>query len=165
MKIAGLVQDSIVDGPVLRFAVFTQGCEFKCPDCHNPATWDIEGGTEIPVEEIIAQMRDNPLTDGLTLTGGEPLMQTRDCIRLAEAAQDNEKTVWLFTGYDFDELLAMANKDLKVMELLRLTDVLVDGRYVNSQRSLSLRWRGSRNQRVLNLPGSLAAGKAVEFDI
>ena len=163
MKIAGLVQESIVDGPGLRFAVYTQGCDFKCKECHNPATWSIDGGTEVSIEDIIKQMHSNPLTDGLSLSGGEPILQAADCAKLAKVARDKGINVWLFTGYNFDELLELLGTDKDVKMLLELTDVLVDGRYIHSERSLTLRWRGSKNQRVLDMAKSLKLGRAVEY--
>ena len=164
MKISGLLQDSIVDGPGLRFVVYTQGCEFACKNCHNPATWDINKGEEISTDEIIKQMLKNPLTDGLSISGGEPLMQAEECVKLAEAAKEIGLNVWLFTGYNFNELIELKSKKPKVNKLLQLTDVLVDGRYIDSERSLSLKWRGSRNQRVLDVQKSLAIGQPIELD-
>ena len=163
MRVAGLIHDSIVDGPGLRFVVFTQGCEFHCEGCHNPDAWDIDGGTEVQVGEVIAQLRSNPLTDGLTLSGGEPFLQAADCAQLAAAARVDGLNVWVFTGYTFDELLERASSEPDVLRLLLLTDVLVDGRFVLAERSLSLKWRGSKNQRLLDVEKSLAAGLAVEF--
>jgi len=158
MRVAGIVEDSIVDGPGLRFVVFTQGCNLRCEGCHNPDTWDLSGGADIPVDELIAQMRRNPLTDGLTLSGGEPFLQAAECVQLASAARELGLNVWTFTGYTFEQLL----HEPECRELLELTDVLVDGPFVISERSLSLKWRGSRNQRVIDVVGSLRAGAVVE---
>ena len=163
MRVAGLVQDSIVDGPGFRFVVFTQGCELRCEGCHNPATWDINGGDEISVDEIVAEMRKNPLTDGLTLSGGEPLLQAGECALLAAAARESGLNVWVFTGFTFEELVNKADGKPEIKNLLELTDVLVDGAFVLSERTLSLRWRGSKNQRVVDVQKSLAAGEAVEI--
>lgn len=159
MRIAGLVQDSIVDGPGLRLAVFTQGCPHRCEGCHNPETHDENGGIEIPVEEIVGKMRANPLTDGVTLSGGEPFSQADDCAEIAEAAKKEGLSVWAYTGYTFEELLQSGDRHIR--NLLALTDVLVDGPYVESERSLNLKWRGSRNQRLIDVPKSLAEGNTV----
>ena len=163
MRVAGLVQDSIVDGPGFRFAVFTQGCVQRCEGCHNPATWDADGGVEMTVDEIIAEMLKNPLTDGLTLSGGEPLQQAGECALLAAAARENGLNVWVFTGLTFEELQNKAITEPEVGKLLELTDVLVDGAFVLAERTLSLRWRGSRNQRIIDVPASMASGKTVEI--
>lgn len=161
MKIAGLVHDSIVDGPGLRFVVFTQGCERHCVGCHNPETWDKEGGSEMAVDEVIANMLGNPLTDGLTLSGGEPFLQAADCVKLAAAAHEHGLNVWIHTGFTFEELLIRAGSVSAVKELLVLTDVIVDGPFIASERTLSLKWRGSKNQRLLDAGKSVAAGEAV----
>jgi len=163
MKIAGLVQDSIVDGPGLRFAVFVQGCEFYCEGCHNPSSWDMQGGAEMSVGDIIEQMSSNPLTDGLTLSGGEPFLQAADCMQIAAAARGIGLNVWVFSGFTFEELVQKASSDPNVKGLMELTDVLVDGRFVFAERTLSLKWRGSRNKRVLDMKKSLAAGKAIKL--
>lgn len=157
MRIAGLVQDSIVDGVGIRFTVFVQGCGHHCPGCHNPQTHDPLGGREMSVEEIVTEMRSNPLTDGLTLSGGEPFDQPEGCLALAEAARAEGLNVWAYSGYRYEQLLA----DEKKAALLRAVDVLIDGPFLLAERSLALPWRGSRNQRVIDVQRSLAAGEAV----
>ena len=163
MRVAGLVQDSIVDGPGFRFVVFVQGCKQRCEGCHNPDTLDAGGGEEIAVEELVSRMRSNPLTDGLTISGGEPLLQAGDCTRLAAAARESGLNVWVYTGYTFEHLLSKVDECPGIGELLKLADVLVDGAFVLAERTLSLRWRGSRNQRLVDVPKSLARGAAVEL--
>lgn len=162
MRIAGLVQDSIVDGPGLRFSVFAQGCPHRCEGCHNPATHDPEGGEEMPVSEVIRQMLSNPLTDGVTLTGGEPFFQAAACAEIAEAAKKAGLNVWTYSGSTFEELTA--SEDPEVKKLLSLTDVLVDGPFILSERTLNLKWRGSRNQRIIDVRRSLAEGRAVTVE-
>ena len=162
MRIAGKVQDSIVDGPGLRFVVFTQGCPHRCPGCHNPGTHDFEGGTEVSAQEVIKAMLSNPLTDGVTFSGGEPFSQPAACAEIARAAKEKGLNVWAYSGWTFEELNAM--DDPAVREFLELTDVLVDGPFLLEQRTLSLKWRGSRNQRIIDVPKSLAEGRAVELN-
>ena len=164
LKIAGTVQDSIVDGPGLRFVVFTQGCDRQCEGCHNPATWNPAGGTDKPVEEIINTMLENPLTDGLTISGGEPFLQAAECAALAKAARQAKLNVWVYSGYTFEQLLLRIGNEPSVRELLLHTDVLVDGAFDLSKRTLSLKWRGSLNQRVLDVRKSLELGMAVEIE-
>ena len=163
VRIAGLIQDSIVDGPGLRFVLFVQGCKMHCDGCHNPETWDVDGGSEVPVDEIITQMLGNPLTDGLTLSGGEPFLQVSDCVGIADAARKNGLNVWIYTGFTFEELLTRAQSEPAVRELMELADILVDGSFSLAERSLSLKWRGSRNQRVLDVRKSLEVGEAIEL--
>ena len=164
MKIAGTAQDSIVDGPGLRFVVFTQGCDKRCEGCHNPATWDINGGTDMPVEEIKKLMLNNPLTDGLTLSGGEPFLQAAECAELAKAARRAKLDVWVYSGYTFEELFSRSEKDIHIRQLLKQSNVLVDGAFDLSKRTLSLKWRGSLNQRVIDVKRSMGYGKAVEME-
>ncbi len=157
-----MVQDSIVDGVGLRFTVFTQGCPHHCEGCHNPETHDPTGGSEIAAEEIIRQMLSNPLTDGVTLSGGEPFYQAGDCAEIAQAAKNAGLNVWTYTGFTFEALIRSA--DPNILRLLSLTDVLVDGPFVLPQRSLNIKWRGSTNQRLLDVRRSLAEKKAIELN-
>lgn len=159
MRIAGTVQDSIVDGPGFRFTVFAQGCHHRCHGCHNPQTHDPLGGTQEPVAELIARLRSNPLTDGLTLSGGEPFDQAEDCLALAQAAHEYGKNVWCWTGGLFELLRDEGTPSQQA--LLRELDVLVDGPFLLAQRTLALPWRGSRNQRVILVQESLRQGTVV----
>jgi len=164
MRVAGLIQDSIVDGPGLRYAVFTQGCSLYCAGCHNPDSWDVDGGFEISVDDIIKEMLSNPLTDGLSLSGGEPFQQAADCASLAAAARENGLNVWVFTGKTYEELQEEAKYVSDVFKLLTLTDVLVDGRFILAERTLSIKWCGSKNQRVIDVQKSLKAEKGVLYE-
>ncbi len=164
MRIAGTVQDSIVDGPGFRFVLFTQGCPHHCVGCQNPQTHDPAGGTELSVEEVVQQLLSNPLTDGITFSGGEPFEQAADCAAVAREARKQGLNVWTYTGYTFEQLADRMKTDAVTEELLNLTDVLVDGRFVLAQKSFDVPWRGSRNQRLIDVPKSLAAGMAVERD-
>jgi len=159
IRIAGTVNDSIVDGPGLRFSVFTQGCPHHCPGCHNPETHDPMGGREADTEEIIAKMKKNPLLSGLTLSGGDPMMQPAACAEIAKAAHASGLSVWTYTGYTWEKL--MEEKDPDRMELLRQSDVLVDGPFILAQRSLELDFCGSKNQRLIDVAASLKAGSIV----
>ena len=164
MRIAGLVQDSIVDGPGLRFVVFAQGCNLRCEGCHNPDTWDINGGEDKTVEELIAEMARNPLTDGVTISGGEPLLQAGECARLAADARGRGLNVWLYSGYTIEQLMDRSGSEPEIMELLELCDVLVDGPFKLDERTLQLKWRGSKNQRLIDVQKSLASGAAAVVD-
>ncbi len=156
IRIAGVVNDSIVDGPGLRFSVFTQGCSHHCPGCHNPETHDPQGGHDEDTDALIAKMKKNPLLSGLTLTGGDPLEQSAPCLELAKAAHALGLNVWAYTGYTWEQLLSRNDPDQ--MALLREVDVLVDGPFIQSERSLELDYRGSKNQRLIDAPASLRTG-------
>ena len=164
MKIAGTVQDSIVDGPGFRFTLFTQGCPHKCPGCHNPQTHDFSGSEELSTDEIIKKLLSNPLTDGITFSGGEPFEQASDCAVIAAAARQHGLNVWCYSGYTFEELLEKSRADSGVMELLKLTDVLVDGKFILEEKSYNVPWRGSRNQRLIDVKKSLEQQSAVTLE-
>ena len=149
------MNDSIVDGPGLRLAIFAQGCPHHCPGCHNPESHDFAGGSDMDTEKIIARMDANPLLDGITLTGGEPFEQPDACRILADAAHARGLNVWAYSGYTFEQLCAVPEK----RRLLEACDVLVDGPFLLEERSLDLRFRGSKNQRVLKVSELLAGGE------
>ncbi|NCB31596.1 MAG: anaerobic ribonucleoside-triphosphate reductase activating protein [Clostridia bacterium] len=158
IRISGVVYDSIVDGPGLRTAVFVQGCSHGCPGCHNPHTHDPAGGRDADTADILAAMAQNPVCAGLTLTGGEPFEQPAPCLELAREVHALGKSVWAYSGYTLEALRAMENPDVDA--LLKETDVLVDGPYLETLRSLELKFRGSTNQRILDLKHAGPAGPA-----
>ncbi len=159
IRISGLVNDSIVDGPGFRYTVFTQGCPHHCPGCHNPQTHDFEGGKDMDTADIVRKFLDNPLLDGITLSGGEPFCQCAACAELARAAKKAGLNVWAYSGYTFEQLMEKP----EARELLETADVLVDGPFILAQRTLDAHWRGSKNQRLIDVPASLKAGYAVEL--
>ncbi len=159
IRIFGTVEDSIVDGPGLRYSVFTQGCPHHCPGCHNPESHDFTGGRLADTDDLAAVMMRNPLLDGLTLSGGEPFCQPEACLKLAQAAHEARLNVWCYTGYTWEAL--HAEQDPARMALLQAVDVLVDGPFLLEQRSLELKFCGSRNQRLIDVGKSLAAGEVV----
>lgn len=159
LRLAGIEPESIVDGPGVRFTVFVQGCPHDCKGCHNPATHDFAAGTEKTLADILAELDKRPYLNGVTLSGGEPFCQAEALLELAQAIRARGKHLLAYTGYTLEELLASDNPF--VLPLLRQLDLLVDGRFILSERSLELRFRGSANQRVLDVPASLAAGQPV----
>ncbi len=159
INLAGLIEDSIVDGPGMRTAIFAQGCPRRCKGCHNPESWEFGTGTDVPVAELYATVKSNPLARGVTFSGGEPFSQAEAFAALAAALKADGYEIASYTGYTFEELLASGTPAQK--HLLSLLDILVDGEFVLEQRNLDLRFRGSENQRILNVPESLAAQKAV----
>ena len=161
-RLSGIVNDSIVDGPGLRLAVFMQGCPYGCPGCHNPQTHDVMGGREADTQEVRAMLKKNPLLDGLTLSGGEPLLQPQAAREMAEMAKAQGLNVWCYTGDTVEHM--MLTKDPEIMLALEQIDVLVDGPFILEQKSLDLRFRGSRNQRLINMQATLKAGKAVLWE-
>lgn len=162
ISLSGVTGDSIVDGPGLRLTIFTQGCLHHCPGCHNPQTHDPEGGSWADTEDILAAAAENPLLDGITLSGGDPFLQPVPCLTLAEGAHKIGLNVWTYTGYTW-EALWEENAPEKIA-LLKETDVLVDGPFLLAERSLELRFCGSRNQRLIDVKKSLAEDKVVLWE-
>ena len=161
IRLYGTVMDSIVDGPGYRYAVFTQGCPHHCPGCHNPESHAFDGGKIADTDALIAAFSANPLLDGITLTGGDPLCQPVPCLVLARAAHERRLNVWAYTGYTWEQLLAENDPDR--MALLHEVDVLVDGPFLLEERSLELQYCGSRNQRLIDVKASLAAGRIIAW--
>ena len=163
MRIYGVVTDSIVDGPGYRTAVFAQGCPHHCPGCHNPESHDPDGGTDWTLDAVEAKFTGNPLLDGITLTGGEPFQQPAACAELARRAHEKGLNVWTFSGYLYEKLLELAAEDEAVSDLLARTDVLVEGPFLLAERSLELLYKGSRNQRIIDLNKTRAEGGIVLY--
>lgn len=153
LRVADVLNDSIVDGPGLRLVVFAQGCPHHCPGCHNPQTHDPRGGRDMAVDDIARMMDKNPLLSGVTLTGGDPFMQPSACAEVAREARKRGLSVIAYTGYTWEQL--MGKDDKNVAELVSLCDYIVDGRFELKLRSLELRFRGSSNQRFIDVAKSL----------
>jgi len=151
LMIAGIEPESIVDGPGIRFTVFVQGCPHKCFGCHNPQTHSFDGGTSIKCEEIMDQFKENPLLAGMTFSGGEPFCQPEALCILAKNVKDMGKNIIVYSGYTLEELLELGKMRPAILQLLRLTDYLIDGKYIESLRDLSLSFRGSSNQRFITI--------------
>jgi len=158
IRLFGLVPDSIVDGIGYRTAIFTQGCHHGCEGCHNPDSHDPAGGTLWMLDDVESKFSANPLLDGITLTGGEPFEQAAACGELARRARRKGLSIWIYSGYTYEELFRMAQKNLDVKVLLDEGDILVDGKFVQAERTLDLPFCGSRNQRVIDLVKTRALG-------
>ena len=158
LDLSGIVSDSIVDGPGIRTTIFCQGCPHHCPGCHNPETWDFGCGTNVPVEDLVDVVRSNPLCRGVTFSGGEPFAQAAGFAKLATLLKEQGYEVASYSGYTFEELLEGSEEQ---KELLRSIDILIDGPFLQAEKSLELAFRGSRNQRILDVKKSLAAGEAI----
>lgn len=156
IRISGIERESIVDGEGIRYVIFTQGCPHHCPGCHNPQTHSLDGGKVVSIGTLLDDIsKRKGWLDGITLSGGEPFCQTDQCSAIAEKAHEMGLTVWCYTGYLFEDLYGPDN------ELLKHVDILVDGPFVLEERSLELTFKGSRNQRVIDVPASLKEGVVV----
>lgn len=162
IRVFGIEGDSIVDGPGIRLAVFTQGCIHNCEGCHNPESHDPNGGKLIDTDRIIKFASENPLYDGVTLTGGDPFYQPVPCAVIAEGIKKLGLNVWTFTGYTWEQIMNSGNEDF--MRLLKASDVLVDGRFEKDKRSLELKFKGSTNQRTIDVKASLEKGEVVLWE-
>ncbi len=158
LELSGIVGDSIVDGPGIRTTVFSQGCPHHCKGCHNPETWAFGCGTPMAEETVLEIVQSNPLCRGVTFSGGEPFAQGAGFARLAKLLKSAGYEVASYTGYTFEALLEGTPEQRALLEAI---DVLIDGPFLLEQRSLVLAFRGSKNQRILDVPASLAAGKAI----
>ncbi len=169
IKIAAISKESIVDGEGMRMTVFLQGCKHNCIGCHNPETHDFNGGEYIDAEEILNNY-DNRL-DGITLSGGDPLYQAKEIIGLVKEIERRNINLWIYTGFSIEEILGYVNGDIKsnseinddMIEVLKHTDVLVDGRFVEQLRTLDKKFVGSSNQRLIDIKKTLKDNKIVEY--
>ncbi|MBQ8961793.1 MAG: anaerobic ribonucleoside-triphosphate reductase activating protein [Ruminococcus sp.] len=161
LRIAGTVNDSIVDGPGIRFTVFTQGCPHKCEGCHNPQTHDFSGGEITDTDLLLEKIKGNPLLDGVTFSGGEPFCQAGALAALGREIRALGLNIVTYTGYTFEQLYA--DRDSHGWgELLAVTDILIDGPFIQAQRDWEIKFRGSSNQRYLDCQASLEQGRAID---
>ncbi|MDR0396572.1 MAG: anaerobic ribonucleoside-triphosphate reductase activating protein [Oscillospiraceae bacterium] len=155
LRVSDIIWESIVDGPGFRCAVFAQGCDHNCDGCHNPQTWNKYDGNSVDIDGIIQNMRKNPLLRGITLSGGEPFMQADAMAELARKARAAGYDVVAYTGYTFDELMERSACEPGILALLEQVDLLIDGPYDKHCRNLNLLFRGSENQRLVDVKKSL----------
>jgi anaerobic ribonucleoside-triphosphate reductase activating protein len=161
LKICGIEPESIVDGKGFRYVIFTQGCPHHCPGCHNPQSHDFGGGKLVDIKDLFDEICENPLLRGVTFSGGEPFCQTKPLTQLAKLIHAKNLDITTYTGYSYEKLLEKNDPDINA--LLNETDVLIDGPFLEAQKDLTLVFRGSRNQRVINLNKTRVSGYLV-FD-
>ncbi|MBQ8927954.1 MAG: anaerobic ribonucleoside-triphosphate reductase activating protein [Oscillospiraceae bacterium] len=165
LQVSGTANDSIVDGPGLRFTVFVQGCPHRCPGCHNPQTHPFEGGTPTETGALLERIKENPLLDGVTFSGGEPFCQAPALAALGQEVRRLGLNIMTYTGYTFEDLYEHLDEEENgYRALLSVTDWLVDGPFIESLKSYQLHFKGSINQRILDVQKSLAAGSPVGAD-
>ncbi|MBR6699061.1 MAG: anaerobic ribonucleoside-triphosphate reductase activating protein [Bacteroidaceae bacterium] len=161
LRVLDILEDTTVDGPGFRTSIYLAGCRHHCPGCHNPESWNENGGGEISVDELMRVITNDPFAH-VTLSGGDPLLQASGCAELARRIKaETDKTIWCYTGYTWEHLLT--EDDADVMSLLQNLDVLVDGPFVQALRNTDLLFRGSSNQRLIDVQKSLRSGKVVEW--
>ncbi len=159
MKILDIIHDSIVDGKGLRAVIFFAGCPHRCKGCHNPESWNIGYGNAFTITEVMVEIKSNKAIQGVTLSGGDPFFQAKEILELAKEIKQNEYNLWAYTGFTFEEII----KDNVKLELLKQIDVLVDGRFVEELKDLTLRFRGSSNQRIIDVQKSIQENKIILY--
>jgi len=160
MRLSGIVPESIVDGPGLRIVIFAQGCPHQCPYCHNPETWDSGGGKEFSVKQVIRNLKQHKKNKrGITFSGGEPFLQSAELVQVAQAARQMGWDIVTYTGFTYEQLIADPNSDIQA--LLSVTDLLIDGKYIHALRNIELQFRGSSNQRLIDVAATQKSGRMV----
>lgn len=158
---AYLQSDSIVDGEGIRTVIWTQGCPHHCLGCHNPETHDFEGGALVDLEEVYEIIDNLEGQDGITFSGGDPFVQPKACSEIAKYARSKGYNIWSYTGYTYEELLELSKTNKDIMDFLKELDVLVDGRFILNKKSFNCIFRGSTNQRVIDVKESLKKKQVV----
>lgn len=161
-RMAGMIRESVTDGPGLRTTLFFQGCPHACPGCHNPQTWSFSGGQEYDLSELIATLQITPLLSGVTFSGGEPFVQAEAAAFIAEYVKSRNLNLWVYTGFIWEKLLLDVDRP-GYRELINLADVIVDGPYQEKRRNLTLPFRGSQNQRIIQVRQSLEQNRVVKW--
>ena len=160
ISILEIIEDTTADGPGFRTAIYCAGCINKCPGCHNPESWDISNGRNMSTEDIMQIILADPFAD-VTFSGGDPMYQPEGFSELAAAIKTSTtKNIWCYTGYTFEEII----KNPRQKKLLQYIDVLVDGRFIESLKDESLYFRGSSNQRLIDVQASLAQNKTIIYE-
>lgn len=161
IRVSGIINESIVDGPGIRMVVFAQGCKHNCEGCHNPHTHSFDGGELVEIDKIISDLKKNSLLDGVTLSGGDPFEQAEELAVLAKKVKELGMNVITYTGYTFEQLLELSSKRKGYKELLENTDLLIDGPFILEEKNLLLKFRGSENQRIIDVKKSLESDQIV----
>ena len=159
-----LMPDSIVDGEGIRAVLWTQGCLHKCPGCQNPQTHSFDDGFLIDIEEVKEQIDALEGQDGITFSGGDPFYQVEECIEIAKYIKSKKMNIWCYTGFTYETLIKLAKDNNKIIEFLKLIDVLVDGPFILEKKSLDCVFRGSTNQIIIDTKLSLKNKEVVLVD-
>lgn len=165
IRIAGIVRESIVDGPGLRFTLFVQGCPHKCPECHNPQTHDFNGGQVVSHEKVLNAIFDNPLLSGVTFSGGEPFMQAKSLYLIGKEIKNKGLNLITYTGFLFEDLLKMSENDPYILKLIKLNDYIMDGKFEPKNKTYDKTFVGSSNQRRIDVKKTIENNnKIIEKD-
>ncbi|MFA6830187.1 MAG: anaerobic ribonucleoside-triphosphate reductase activating protein [Bacilli bacterium] len=162
IRLAGIEKHSAVNGPGIRYVIFTQGCTHACQKCQNPETWNLNGGKEYPLDLLINDIFATKFIDGITLSGGDPLLQSPIIIELCKKVKERGLNIWCYTGFTFEEILS-GKAGADAIEALKFIDVLVDSPFIVEKLSKECIFRGSSNQRLIDCKSSLDAGTTIEI--
>lgn len=165
IRLAGICYESLVNGPGIRRVIFAQGCSHNCKGCFNPDTHDFKGGEERDIDALLKDIKDNPLLQGVTFSGGDPFEQAEGFAVLAKGIKEIGLNIWCYTGYTIEYILQNINSHEGFYDLLNNIDVLVDGEFIQEKADSSLKYRGSSNQKIINVPESLERMAAVAVDL
>ncbi|WP_294196568.1 anaerobic ribonucleoside-triphosphate reductase activating protein [uncultured Clostridium sp.] len=161
VRLAGIAYESLVNGPGMRRVFFAQGCKHNCKGCFNPETHNFDGGEIMDMDELIKDVLDNPLLKGVTFSGGDPIEQAHSFSYMANIFKSSNLNIWCYTGYKFEDLLKKMELDKSIKDLLNNIDVLVDGKFEINNKKEGLKFKGSSNQRIIDVKKSLESGEIV----
>jgi anaerobic ribonucleoside-triphosphate reductase activating protein len=164
IRLSGIVKESIVDGPGIRYVIFVQGCQHNCFHCHNPHTHDIQGGYMMDIDELAHDINNHPYIAGVTLSGGEPFLQVKACSTLLSKIHVN-KNIIAYTGFTYEYLIQSSKYNKNLFQLLNQIDYLIDGKFEYLLRNLTLKYRGSSNQRMIDLKESISSGQVIQINL
>jgi anaerobic ribonucleoside-triphosphate reductase activating protein len=163
VRLAGIIHESMVNGPGIRRVLFAQGCAHDCKGCFNPETHPFDGGELKDMDRLIEDIKSNPMLVGVTFSGGDPFEQSQEFAYLAKNIKKDGKNIWCYTGYTFEYILGNLEKRCGWKDLLNNIDVLIDGKFIKNKQDNKLKFKGSSNQRIINVAESLLIGKVVEI--
>ncbi|WP_027632541.1 anaerobic ribonucleoside-triphosphate reductase activating protein [Clostridium hydrogeniformans] len=159
IRLSGMIHESLVNGPGIRRVFFSQGCTHNCKGCFNKETHSFYGGEEFLMDKLIEDVRINPIISGITFSGGDPMEQADKFSYMAKKFRELNLSIWCYTGYTFEALMDKVEEDNNIKELLYNIDVLIDGRFCEENQVEGLKYRGSSNQRVIDIKKTLSSGE------
>ena len=163
IRLAGIAENSLVNGKGLRKVFFSQGCSHHCEGCFNQHTWEFAGGRMFDMDELVQKVKDEPFLDGVTFSGGDPFQQADKFAYLAKKLHEANINIWAYTGYTFEELMKLAQTNPHIKQMINNVDVIVDGRFMKDKMTENLKYCGSSNQRVIDVKSSLNENKIILF--
>jgi anaerobic ribonucleoside-triphosphate reductase activating protein len=161
VRVAGIVRESVVDGPGVRYVIFAQGCKHYCDGCHNPETHAMNGGKLVDVDEIVEEIICNNHIDGVTFSGGDPFFQVKEFKYIAEKLRSHKINIIAYSGYLYEKII----KNEHLFELLKCIDVLIDSPFLIAKKTYDKAFRGSSNQRIIDVNSSLFFERIIEINL